>query len=81
MRLITVLFIFNFLVCCGQKDSTLHFKDFGWTIRVTPGFTIADSATLKANDDFAKGNVKKALGKEPNLSDAKHLLPFEGAIK
>jgi hypothetical protein len=73
MKFLLVAFIFCFQSTFGQADSTIYIKEFGWAIKLPSDFKITDSATLAANDEFAKENLKKA-GVAPNAFGTKHLI-------
>ena len=73
MKLLLVLFLFCFQSTFGQADSTIYIDEFGWTIKLPSDFKIPDSATLAANIEFGKENVRKA-GIGLNTSGIKHLV-------
>jgi hypothetical protein len=73
MKLLLVACIFCFQSTFGQTDSTIYFKEFGWTIKLPSDFKITDSVSIAANDEVARYNVMKA-GKVPSLSPIRHLL-------
>jgi hypothetical protein len=73
--------IFSFLLliiltdrCLAQSDSTLYFKDMGWTMHLPNDFKFTDSATKSANIDAGKKMMESAIGKPLDISHVVRLI-------
>ncbi len=73
MKLLLIIFLFSYHISFGQGDTTIYIREFGWTIKMPPGFTVSDSATLAAGDEHARKMIEQS-GRKADLSAITHLI-------
>jgi len=75
MRPLTFLLSILFSqVLNGQADSTFHFKQVGWTIKVPPDLKPVDSATSAENIKAGKETVEGLMNQKVNMTKSTILI-------
>ncbi len=74
MKLITICFLLFFYSSVAQTDSTIYFKELGWTIILPSDFKIMDSTARDANIKLGKKMLEDETGKQISMSNVVHLI-------
>jgi len=66
--------MFSFFTSCAQKDSTIYFKEIGWTIKLPSDLKINDSVNVSANHEQGQKIVEDETQHKIDLSKTKNLM-------
>jgi hypothetical protein len=74
MKTILGVLVILFMSACGQKDSTIQFKEFGWSINLPSEYRIIDSSVAAATLSKGKQNVQNNANGEVDWNSDKTLI-------
>jgi hypothetical protein len=74
MKLITIGFLFFCYSSVAQTDSTIYFREFGWTIHLPSDFKIVDTASITALKNAGHKAIKESTGENVSRSATTDLI-------